>query len=186
MNATGPIILSIKVKGARLLLGRDSIAQLLRGIPPLVEEFLCLEDQLQPHGFDLTLGSVSRLETPGIMGREAAQREVSRLEPVTFDDQGWVELGPGQYLITFSEIVSLPVGLAALGRPRSSLLRSGVSIHTGVWDAGYSGRSQSLMVVHNPGGFRVQQGARVVQLVFFRLEGDPTEGYRGRYQGENL
>ena len=57
---------------------------------------------------------------------------------------------------------------------------------TGVWDAGYSGRSQALMVVHNPHGFRVQKGARLVQLVFFPLD-DPTgPGYQGRYQGENL
>ena len=73
----------------------------------------------------------------------------------------------------------------ALGRPRSSLLRCGVTVNTAVWDAGYSGRSQSLLVVYNPLGFRLQKDARVVQLVFFRLTGE-TKGYQGKYQGENL
>jgi len=73
----------------------------------------------------------------------------------------------------------------ALGRPRSSLLRCGVTVGTAVWDAGYEGRSQSLLVVYNPRGFRLQKNARVAQLIFMRLSGK-TEGYKGAYQGENI
>ena len=83
-------------------------------------------------------------------------------------------------------MVNLPPDLMALGRPRSSLLRSGVALHTAVWDAGYRGRSQSLLTVHHPGGFRLQRNARVAQLVFFRLATPPGQGYQGRYQGEGL
>ena len=103
-----------------------------------------------------------------------------------FDQQGWVELQQGEYLVTFNEVVNLPQDLMALGRPRSSLLRSGVSLHTAVWDAGYRGRSQSLLTVHHPAGFRLQRNARMVQLVFFRLAIPPEEGYRGRYMGEGI
>ncbi len=74
----------------------------------------------------------------------------------------------------------------ALGRPRSSLGRSGVTIHTAVWDAGYSGRSTSLLSVLNSEGFRVQRDARVMQLVFVGLAAPTTEGYAGQYQGENI
>jgi dUTP pyrophosphatase len=73
----------------------------------------------------------------------------------------------------------------ALARPRSSLLRCGVTVNTAVWDAGYSGRSQSLMVVYNSHGFRLQRNARLVQLVFLRLT-EETEGYHGAYQRENI
>ena len=73
----------------------------------------------------------------------------------------------------------------ALGAPRSSLLRCGVTVHMAVWDAGYSGRSQSLLVVFNPQGFRCERNARVAQLVFMELANE-TEGYRGIYQGENI
>ena len=96
-----------------------------------------------------------------------------------------LDLMPGAYVITFNEIVNLPKNVMALGAPRSSLLRCGVTVHTAVWDAGYSGRSQSLMVVYNPFHFRVQRNARIAQLVFFELT-EETEGYSGAYQGENI
>jgi dUTP pyrophosphatase len=89
-------------------------------------------------------------------------------------------------LITLNEVVALPLDIMALGRPRSSLLRSGVSIHTAVWDAGYQGRSQALLVVHHPEGYRVRKGARLLQLVFWRLAMPVDQGYQGTYQRENL
>ena len=89
-------------------------------------------------------------------------------------------------MVVFNEVVHLPLDLMALGRPRSSLLRSGVAMHTAVWDAGYRGRSQALLTVYNPEGFRVQQNAGLMQLVFFRLAQPVVEGYQGRFLGENL
>ena len=168
------------------VLGQESIAELVQGTPPLVGDFLSLKDQLQPNGFDLTLYEISELLTPGSMGQSSEQREVSQTRRLEFDPDGWLQLAPGSYLITLNEVVALPLDLMALGRPRSSLLRSGVSIHTAVWDAGYQGRSQALLVVYHPLGYRVQKNARIMQLVFMRL-GQPVEGgYQGRYQRENL
>jgi dUTP pyrophosphatase len=111
---------------------------------------------------------------------------LSEVDPVELNHDGWVQLTPGPYLVTFTEVVNLPLGLMALGRPRSSLLRSGVSLHTAVWDAGYRGRSQALLVVHHPLGYRLQRGARLMQLVFFPLSQPVDQGYRGRFLGENL
>ena len=69
--------------------------------------------------------------------------------------------------------------------PERQELRAGeLRAHTAVWDAGYSGRSQSLLVVYNPQGLRLQKNARIVQLIFLQLTGT-TEGYNGAYQGEN-
>ena len=74
----------------------------------------------------------------------------------------------------------------ALGKPRSSLLRSGVTIDTAVWDAGYKGRSQSLLTIFNPHGFEIQQNARLLQLIFVRLEKLASIGYQGRFLNENI
>jgi dUTP pyrophosphatase len=82
-------------------------------------------------------------------------------------------------------VVNLPENIMALATPRSSLLRCGVTMNTAVWDAGYCGRSESLMVVYHPQGFQLQKNARVIQLVFFRLT-DHTQGYQGIYQKENI
>jgi dUTP pyrophosphatase len=110
---------------------------------------------------------------------------VSDLAPLVFDGLGFIDLTPGAYIITYNEIVHLPKNIMALARPRSSLLRCGVTVNTAVWDAGYSGRSQSLMVVYNSHGFRLQRNARLVQLVFLWLT-EETEGYHGAYQRENI
>ena len=167
-------------------LDRDSIGELVRGSPPLVEGYLSLEEQLQPNGFDLTLLEVDCLLSAGSMGAGEGQRELADTEPLVFQSDNWINLNPGPYRITFNEVVNLPLDLMALGRPRSSLLRSGVSVHTAVWDAGYRGRSQALLVVHLSHGYRLQRGARLLQLIFFRLPRPVSKGYHGCFQGENL
>ncbi len=167
-------------------LDRDSIGDSILGPSPLVEGFLSLDQQLQPNGFDLTLKEIGRFASAGSVGSVPDQRELSATEIIEFDSNGWLQLAPGPYLVTFNEVVCLPLDLMALGRTRSSLLRSGVSIHSAVWDAGYRGRSQALLVVQNPLGYRVQRNARIMQLVFFRLAQSASQGYQGRFWGENL
>jgi len=110
---------------------------------------------------------------------------VSDLAPLVFNGLDFIDLIPGAYIITYNEIIHLPKNIMALAAPRSSLLRCGVTVNTAVWDTGYSGRSQSLMVVYNPQGFRIQRNARIVQLVFFQVTQE-TEGYHGAYQQENI
>ncbi len=167
------------------ILSRQEIRKLLKQEPPLVESWIDLEEQMQPNGFDLTLREVALLQSAGRIAVANSQRMVSDLSPLAFDGLGFIDLMPGAYVITYNEIVHLPRNIMALATPRSSLLRCGVTINTAVWDAGYSGRSQSLMVVYNPQGFRLQKNARIVQLVFFQLT-EETEGYQGTYQGENI
>jgi len=168
-----------------VILSKADIHRLLKQEPPLIEGWVDLEQQVQPNGIDLTLREVALLQSPGKIGVADSQRLVSDLAPLVFDGLGFIDLTPGAYVITYNEIVHLPRNIMALATPRSSLLRCGVTINTAVWDAGYSGRSQSLMVVYNPQGFRLQRNARVVQLVFFQLT-EETEGYQGTYQGENI
>ena len=169
----------------RAVLSRQDIHRLLQQEPPLIEGYIDLETQVQPNGIDLTLREVALLQTSGKIAASDSQRLVSDLAPLVFDGLGFIDLMPGAYIITYNEIVHLPNNVMALARPRSSLLRCGVTVNTAVWDAGYSGRSQSLMVVHNPQGFRLQRNARIVQLVFLQLTRE-TEGYHGAYQEENI
>jgi len=167
------------------ILSKQDIYRLLRQQPPLIEGYINLEEQVQPNGIDLTLREIALLQSSGKIAVSDSQRLVSDLAPLVFDGLGFIDLVPGAYIITYNEIVHLPKNVMALASPRSSLLRCGVTVNTAVWDAGYSGRSQSLMVVYNPQGFRLQRNARMVQLVFLRLTKE-TEGYRGAYQRENI
>jgi dUTP pyrophosphatase len=167
------------------VLSKNGIKGLLEQEPPLIEGFINLDEQLQPNGVDLTLRDIALLQSPGKIATSDSQRLVSELAPLVFDGLGFIYLAPGVYSITYNEIVHLPSNIMALATPRSSLLRCGVTVNTAVWDAGYSGRSQSLMVVYNPQGFRLQRNSRIVQLIFLRLTGE-TEGYQGTYQEENI
>ena len=167
------------------ILSKQDIYRLLEQQPPLVGGYINLDEQAQPNGFDLTLREVALLQSPGRITLSDNERLVSDLAPLVFDGLGFIDLMPGAFIVTYNEVVHLPKDIMALARPRSSLLRCGVNIDTAVWDAGYSGRSQSLMIVFNPRGVRLQMNARVVQLVFFRLTAE-TEGYHGVYQEENI
>ena len=163
---------------------KERLKELIYGKPPLIEGYIDLDQQLQPNGFDLTLRQVDVMQTPGQIATDNSRRQVSDLSPLIFDGLGFIDLPAGIYSITFNEIVHLPRNIMALATPRSSLLRCGATVNTAVWDAGYSGRSQSLLVVYNPRGIRLEKNARIIQIVFFALDGE-TEGYQGAYQGEN-
>jgi dUTP pyrophosphatase len=153
---------------------------------PLLREYVDFEGQIQPNGVDLTLREVSRHVGEGAIGIDSSDRILPDLETMEFDGAGWLNLVPGCYHILYNEVVDIPETLMALGRPRSSLNRCGVTIHTAVWDAGYTGRSTSMLVVSNPAGFRIQRNARVMQLIFVGMSEATADGYRGRYQLENL
>ena len=167
------------------VLAKEDILELMKRTPPLVECPVNLEEQIQPNGIDLTVQGIALVASSGQIGSAAEERRLSGHSPLQFDALGYLDLPAGCYVITYNEVLHLPKNVIALGKPRSSLLRCGVSVHTAVWDAGYSGRSQSLMVVYNPYGFRLSRNARIVQLVFFLLTRESLEGYQGIFQGEN-
>ena len=84
----------------------------------------------------------------------------------------------------YNEVVNIPADVFAIGRTRSSLLRSGAQIGTALWDSGYRGRSGSLLTVHHPDGLELVRGARILQLVFFQLAAPAERTYAGAYQDE--
>jgi len=168
------------------VLSSEDILELLIQKPPIVEGLRNQAQQIQPNGIDFTVRDIALLASPGTLGEQNETRVLSATSPLVFDGMGSIDLLPGCYLITYNEIVNLPKDIMALALPRSSLLRCGVNVHTAVWDAGYSGRSQSLMVVYNQRGFRLFKDARVVQLIFFRLSHEVSEGYKGIFQKENI
>jgi len=168
------------------VLSREDILKMLGATSPLVENLCNVQQQVQPNGIDLTLKEISLFASPGSLSPVDENRVLSSTSPLVFDGLGRVDLLPGSYLVTFNEVVNLPRNIMALAMPRSSLLRCGVSIRSAVWDAGYSGRSQSLMVVYNTQGFRLYRNPRIVQMVFFFLSREVSRGYHGMFQGENI
>lgn len=149
----------------------------------LIREFIDLETQLQPNGFDCTLRGVKKLKSAGKIDFSNAERVISETDEIEFDE--WIFLPQGVYRIVLNEVVKLGNDIMAIGKPRSSLLRCGVSIETAVWDAGYEGRSEVLAVVHTEHGIWLKKNSRVIQLIFIRLC-SRTHSYSGTYKFENL
>ena len=152
----------------------------------LVESMIDTETQTQMCGIELTLNRVERFTSAGAVAFDNSERKLPQTEPIDFDPSGWIDLSFGSYLVTFNEIVSIPKDVAALARARSTLQRCGASLETALWDPGYRGRSQSLLVVYNSQGLRLKKNARLMQLVFMRLEKEAEKVYSGKYQGENI
>jgi dUTP pyrophosphatase len=152
----------------------------------LVESMINPETQTQMCGVELTLQKIERFLTAGAVAFDNKERKLPETEPLNFDEMGWIELTAGAYLVTFNEIVNIPKDVAAMARARSTLLRCGATLETALWDPGYRGRSQSLLVVYNPQGLKLKKNARLMQLVFLRLEKEAEKLYSGKYQGENI
>jgi len=166
-----------------IIAGKELLEMLDRGV---VRDMIDPDVQVQICGIDLTIRSVERFVTAGAVDYDNKERVVSKTEEVAFGDAEWVYLEAGCYLVTFNETVSIPKTLTALARPRSSLLRCGATVETALWDPGYRGRSQSLLVVHNPLGLKLKRNARLIQLAFYRLSAIAEKGYEGAYQNENM
>lgn len=143
------------------------------------------ELQEQSCGVDLTVGKIESFMGPGTIDFDNSHREKPRLAEVTCIDGVW-DLRSGPYLITFNETVAIPTEKMGLARPRSTMLRCGATIETAIWDPGYTGKSQCMMVIHNPHGLRVHKNARVLQLMILPLETMATKEYAGIYQKEGL
>ena len=125
--------------------------------PSLIESYINLAEQLQPNGFDLTLKEVAMIQTEGRIAVSNANRQISSLSPLVFDGTDNVDLVAGSYVITFNEIVNMPKNVMALGAPRSSLLRCGVTVHMAMdyprfaANAKYKGKGRAKLVMLAPG-----------------------------------
>ena len=150
----------------------------------LVSEYIA-PLQFQPAGIDLSLKEVHSLLDAGHVDFDNSKRKLSGTGKIEFGDGGSLHLQAGCYKVIYNEYVRIPKDCIALAYTRSSLLRCGAYLQCAVWDPGYEGRSESLLVVGNKNGITLEKNARIVQLVFFRMETEAEKGYEGKYKGEN-
>lgn len=154
----------------------------------LIEDFIDMKTQLQPAGFDLTVKEVHRFKGRGSLDFSNDEREVSdteKIEPVlqnSEDSYKWWILEEGAYKIVMNERVDIPENLVGVAHPRSSLLRMGCTIGNALWEPGYKGPGEFLLIVNNEDGVEIKQNARINQITFEQI--DETEGYEGVYQEE--
>ena len=168
------------------MLNREELLHLIKE-KQLVSAYIDLETQLTPNGFDLTVAQVHGFIGSGSLdfsNKERVLPQTEELKPVKAspaDSHGWWSLPRGAYKVVTNETVQLPKDVIGIACPRSSLLRMGAFTQTGVWDAGFKGRSEFVLIVENPAGIRLKENCRVVQLVFTHIN-ETAVGYNGMYQ----
>lgn len=168
-----------------MILNRQEILErILR--EKLVQRYADAKSQIQPAGFDLTVEKIFEFKTQGAIDFDNRDRKISQTRELKWDKDGWLELKQGTYKIQYAEEVSLPPDLAAMTVLRSSLMRCGCLLHQGYWDPGYHGKGETVLLVGNSKGLRLKKGAKIAQMVFFRLSGTPDQLYAGIHQHENM
>ncbi len=148
----------------------------------IISGFIDLDTQITPNGFDLTVEKIFEFLQSGAIDFSNKNRETPDTRELNWEND-WLFLKEGVYKVRSNETLKMPLDLVAIARPRSSLSRSGVAVDSGVWDAGFEGKSEFLLIVGNNKGFRVKKNARIIQLVFFRMK-KTKAGYDGIYKSK--
>lgn len=147
----------------------------------IIEEKLVFpveEEQIQPNGIDLTLGEVYAVLGSGTIHKGSVDRPPR--ERQLPNQEGYFRLIKDQmYDVVCNEGCKIPDGMVAKIEPRSSLVRSGALIQSGLYDSGYEcDKIGFFLFAHK--NVTLEQNARVVQIIFY--EADSYEEYSGQYQ----
>lgn len=145
------------------------------------------EDMIQMHALDIRVDKIYRISSSFLVPAEGKtlpsdKREVELFtEPNVQGDRDWFFLTPGVYSFDAFQSVEMAEGEAGWLVPRSSLTRNGVDVRSALYDAGYKGGVNGIIVVHNQSGCQIEKGARIAQFVIVKAE--TAKLYDGQYQG---
>jgi dUTP pyrophosphatase len=137
--------------------------------------------QKQQAGFDLTLESAYEFISGGAADFDNKERKIADCKKMEYKD-GWLDLKQGAYKVTLNERFKVPADAAGVCLTRTTLIRNGAYLITGLWDPGFEGKVEMLLVVENPFGIRLKEHARVGQICFLRMEGEAEQLYQGIYK----
>ena len=131
-------------------------------------------------GYDLTLKSVKRINGGIVTQDKTTVEEYTEVPPFQNTNGKFIyRLSPGVYSLTFDQGCKLPDNVTAFIRHRSSVLRCGSQIESGVYDPGFEvDEMGSVMFVHKE--IIIEKGARVAQIIMF--ENAPADLYDGQWQ----
>ena len=142
-------------------------------------------------GVDLRLGAVYKIVEGGaFIEADLGKRKGVKIKEIArYKNRGKqpeIIIKPGDYyLVSTVEVINTPKDLMPVVFPRTSLFRAGLLLLNSKTDPGYKGAL--TMGLKNLSEFEVklQMGARICNVVFFKIEGK-TVAYRGQHQGGRI
>jgi len=148
------------------------------GEKELIKLFPDFAELIQPSGIDLALDEVFIQKSSGsLIDNEKNLPDIESLDGPVYTLKSKIA-----YLATIDRKIKIPKGYAMLYKPRSTLLRSFVSVQTAVGDPGFFGTLMFLIYNHGDYDYKIKKGDRIAQGVVFEVKGSGE--YSGSYQEE--
>lgn len=124
------------------------------------------EDCVQQAAVDLRLEKVWSMAGTFTIDETAKQHR--KTTPMELDADGYYTMPPGVYECSFDHDIAIGPDEAALVITRSTLVRNGILMASGLWDPKFAGRGGCALHV-NGGDFRIKPGTRVAQFVVWKV-----------------
>lgn len=131
-------------------------------------------------GYDVTVKNIREI-TGGAIGVDGNIIKDYRDLNTQFVNETWM-LRQGVYSLTFDQGVKLDSCHSGVFRHRSSMLRVGCIVTSGIFDPGFECKEAGATLIVLTPTVKIEKGARVAQ--FLVMENNPAELYDGNYQGE--
>ncbi len=149
-------------------------------IDKIISKYIDANKQIQQAGIDLTLKQIYTFISYGALDFDNTNRKLAENIELKWEDD-YLHLAPGCYKIKINELINLDNRTIGIFFPRSSLIRNGATIYSGLFDPGYRGHPELLLHVINPSGLEIYRNAKVGQIVLFRNRTKLGE-YKGIYK----
>lgn len=131
-------------------------------------------------GYDLTLKEVKQINGGSVLCDKTIVDLYNDVYSYELEGKTRFSLDPGAYSLTFEQGVKLPSNKTAFIRHRSSILRCGATITSGVYDPGFEvDEMGGVLIATRP--ITIEKGARVAQIIIF--DNSEAELYDGQWQG---
>lgn len=132
-------------------------------------------------GYDLTLKSVKSINGGSVLTDKTVVEDYAAVTPYMSEvGKLLFKLEPGTYSLTFEQGIKLDTSHTAFIRHRSSVLRCGGMITSGVYDPGFEVDEMGAVLFATK-QIILEKGARVAQIVI--CENHLAEAYDGQWQG---
>lgn len=132
-------------------------------------------------GYDLTIKQIKQVNGGVVTKDSTTIFPYSDVVASLVDGKYIYNLEPGTYSLTFEQGCKLDNKHTAFIRHRSSILRAGGIITSGVYDPGFEVDEMGAMLVVTK-NLAIEIGARVAQIVM--MENNDAELYDGQWMGE--
>lgn len=142
------------------------------------------DSQIQPNGVDLRVNKIYEVRGKAVVPRDGRAQAEFVVQELEIKEGYWTLAYRNRclYYVDFLESIYLLDGYLGQLHTRSSLVRAGIDVMSGLWDTGFQGRIGCTLRVHSD--IHIEWAAPICQIVI--SEGKFSgQRYSGRYQNQN-